>query len=155
MDKSKRLKLVRNVLLLFPAAIGATLPAATLDWAPAHQKRLRQINALRRKYPVLMGTYRDTDGFENSNPKKLLARAFADGNEMAIVVCTAKDEAAEGVLRVPGRMMSSWDGIGGAKAGETAAGVGVSLPTNGLAVLAFRRISGNPTTNGNERSEAR
>lgn len=31
MDKSKRLKLVRNVLLLFPAAIGATLPAATLE----------------------------------------------------------------------------------------------------------------------------
>ena len=59
MDKSKRLKLVRNVLLLFPAAIGATLPAATLENA------------------------------------------------------------------------------------------------NGLAVLAFRRISGNPTTNGNERSEAR
>ena len=110
----------------------------TLDWAPAHQERLGRINALRRKYPVLMGTYRDTDGFENSNPKVLLARAFSDGAAMAIVVCTAKDVPAEGVLRVPGRTLSSWDCVGEAKVNETAKGIHISLPANGLAVLGFR-----------------
>ena len=57
---------------------------------------------------------------------------------MAIVVCTAKDAPAEGVLRVPGRTLSSWDCVGEAKVNETARGIDISLPANGLAVLGFR-----------------
>lgn len=114
----------------------------TLDWAPLHQKRLGQVNALRRKYPVLMGTYRDTDGFSNSNPDALLARAFADGEQMAIVVCTAKDRPAEGVIAVDGRELLSWDGIDAPQVSRTANGAKVSLKPNALVVLSFGKGSG-------------
>lgn len=109
----------------------------TLDWAPKHQARLAAINRLRRKYPVLMGTYRDTLGFSNSNPQTLLARAFADGDEMAVVVCTAKDVPAKGVLAAPGRRIESWDGIGSPQVEKVAEGVRVDLPANALAVISF------------------
>lgn len=109
----------------------------TLDWAPAHQKRLGQINALRRKYPALMGVYRDTDGIVNSNPSVLLARAFTEGEAMAVVVCTAKDVAASGTISVPGRRLVSWSGIDSPSVEKTADGVRLELPPNALAVLEF------------------
>ena len=58
--------------------------------------------------------------------------------ERSGVVCTAKDVPAEGVLRVPGRTLSSWDCVGEAKVNETSKGIDISLPANGLAVLGFR-----------------
>lgn len=129
---------VNHNLLLGLRADGETFRCQrTLDFAPAHQKRLGQINALRATYPVLMETYRDTDGLANSNPGAILARVFTDGKRLAAVACTAKGKAASGEIKVTGWTPVSSEGIDDARitiAGDT---VKLDLPADALAVIEF------------------
>ena len=109
----------------------------TLDFAPAHQKRLGQINALRATYPVLMETYRDTDGLANSNPGAILARVFTDGKRLAAVACTAKGKAASGEIKVTGWTPVSSEGIDDARITFAGDAVKLDLPADALAVIEF------------------
>ena len=64
-----------------------------IDKTPHYQAYLAQVNAIKGKYEdlLLVGTYRDTEGFTLSNPG-IEARAYTNGDGMAVVATRTQRE---------------------------------------------------------------
>ena len=109
-----------------------------VSMTPTYQAYLGKVNRLRRDHPVLLATYRDTLGFENSAPKSLNARLFTDGAAVAVVATTFGDRTGGGRIKVPGKTFVASDGIGSTRANADGDGVRVDLAANDLVVLIFK-----------------
>lgn len=114
-----------------------------IDKAPNYQRYLAQANRLKDKYCdlLLLGTYKDTEGFANSNPK-VNARCFINGIRMAVVATQNSPTPATACIRVPGYAFQESSCLGEAKL-EAApnGGQSVRLGQNGLAVLIFEKAN--------------
>ena len=99
-----------------------------IDKTPHYQRYLAQVNRLRDKYRevLLLGTYRDTDGFASDNPR-VSARSFVNGNRMAIVVTQSFGDAAVTGIRVPGYSYKESGSVGEVKI-DAAPGGGHNRP---------------------------
>ncbi len=98
-----------------------------IDDAPIYQKKLAEINALRRRHPILLtGTFTGPDGLTVSTKDGLLAAGYTEGNRVAVVVCTPRDKKASGLVSVAG--MKCVEG-----------NANVDLPANGITVLEFSK----------------
>lgn len=111
-----------------------------IDKAPNFKRRLTEINSIRSKYPelLLLGTYRDTLGFENANPT-MLARAFDYHGDMAIVVTQSKAPSITTRIHVKGKKFDGFELLGdGTVKDDPDGGKIVTLKRDALAVLIYR-----------------
>ncbi|MBM3858731.1 MAG: hypothetical protein FJ395_03670 [Verrucomicrobia bacterium] len=108
-----------------------------IDKTPNYQRYLAQVNRLKDKYCdlLLLGTYKDTDGFINENPK-VNARCFVNGNRMAVVVTQSTDKTATTRIRVPGYAFRESDSVGEVSIDGNQT---VRLGQHGLAVLIYQK----------------
>ena len=105
-----------------------------IDKCPNYMAYLAKANALRRKFPILLtGTYRDTIGVVVTG--QLDARAFAEGDQTAVIVTGGNEGGGSGRIGVPGKRLVGYDKIGSAKIHLDGR---VELPPDGLAVLLFK-----------------
>ena len=112
-----------------------------IDKAPNFKKRLTEINQIRSKYPelLLLGTYRDTLGFENSEPS-MSARAFEYEGDTAIVATQSKAPSITTRIDVKGKRFDGYELIGeGSVKEDPAGGTSVTLQRDALAVLIYRQ----------------
>ncbi|MCX7886977.1 MAG: DUF6259 domain-containing protein [Verrucomicrobiae bacterium] len=112
-----------------------------IDKTPIYQSYLAKVNRLRDKYCdlLLLGRYRDTEGFENDNPK-IQARCFVNGNRMAIVVTQSTDNTATARIRVPNHTFVEFDAVGEVKVAAAQTNVQtVQVGRNALGVLIYRK----------------
>ena len=112
-----------------------------IDKAPNFKKRLTEINKIRSKYPelLLLGTYRDTLGFENTNPA-MPARAFEYQGDMAIVVTQSTAPSITTQIHVKDKKFDGFELLGeGSVKEDPDGGRSVTLGRDGLAVLIYRR----------------
>ena len=112
-----------------------------IDKTPNFKQRLTEINAIRSKHPelLLLGTYRDTLGFENSEPT-MLARAFEYQGDLAIVVTQSRAEALATRITVADQKFNGFELVGeGTIKDHPDGGQSVLLKRDALAVLIFRR----------------
>lgn len=110
-----------------------------IDKTPHYQAYLAQVNAIKGKYEdlLLVGTYRDTEGFTLSNPG-IEARAYTNGDGMAVVATRTQEGAAvKGVIEVPGYCFTEASTLGGARV--SADGREVTLGQYDLAVLVYEK----------------
>ena len=110
-----------------------------IDETPHYQQYLAQINAIRNKYPELLlgaGRFVHMDGFSVSSDD-IIARGYAGGDRLAIVVTTLDAEGAKGKLSVPGYKFVEYESIGNPKIGSN--GSKLTLNQNDIAVLIFER----------------
>jgi hypothetical protein len=112
-----------------------------IDKTPNYQRHLAQVNRLRDKYCdlLLLGRYRDTEGFLDENPK-VQARCFVNAKRLAVVVTQSSEPTATTRIRVPGYAFQESDSVGAVRL-ETAPGDGQTLRLNqhGLAVLIYQK----------------
>jgi hypothetical protein len=115
----------------------------TIAETPHYQDYLGKINQLReRNHDLLrLGTYRDTLGFDWSE-SEAEARAFVNGERMAVVVCQSHKPSVTGTLTVPGYRYTGSDSVGNVTVNGTGAQPQVTLGKHGLAVLIFERTTG-------------
>ncbi len=110
-----------------------------IDETPNYQAYLAKVNAIRNKYKdcLMLGTFRDVLGFENSN-KAVQAKGFFGKNRVAVV---ATNEYEKGALttsiKVPGYRYADSSVLGEAKVAD--GGKSVTLGQYGLAVLVFEK----------------
>ena len=110
-----------------------------IDETPNYQAYLVKVNAIRERYKdcLMLGTFRDVFGFENSN-KNVQAKAFVGEKRMAVV---ATNEFDKGILStsisVPGYRYVECQTLGNAKV--SADGKHVELGQYDLAVLVFEK----------------
>lgn len=110
-----------------------------IDDTPHYQAYLAKVNAIRNRYTdcLMLGTFRDIFGFENSN-KAVQAKGFFGEKRMAVV---ATNEFDKGVLTtsisVPGYRFVEASTLGNAKVADS--GKSVSLGQYDLAVLVFEK----------------
>lgn len=110
-----------------------------IDETPTYQAYLAKVNAIRNKYMdcLMLGTFRDVLGFENSN-KAVQAKGFFGKNRVAVV---ATNEFEKGALttsiKVPGYRFADSSVLGDAKVAD--GGKSVTLGQYGLAVLVFEK----------------
>ena len=135
-DVERRLNL--NLLVGLRSDVEIYRCQGLVSMTPKYQAYLGKVNRLRRKYPVLLATYRDTLGFSNSSPKLLNARLFTDGETVAVVVAAFGSQPGVGVINVKGRRFADCDGIGSFHVKEADSGVHVELGENALAVVVFK-----------------
>lgn len=135
-DIERRLNL--NLLVGLRSDVEIYRCQGLVSMTPKYQAYLGKINALRKRYPVLMATYRDTVGLSNSDLANLNARLFTDGAETAVVATTFGGRTGGGVVSVPGKTFVRSDGIGGARVAAAGNGARVDLDANALAVLLFK-----------------
>ena len=117
---------------------------ATIDETPVYQKYLFRANQLKEKYSslLLLGTYRDTEGFSIDNDREIKARSFENGNQMAIVMMTQQSSITEAKtqISVPGYKYQESEGVGDAR---VIAGTNdkqtIILGKDGLMVLIYDR----------------
>ena len=112
-----------------------------IDKTPNYQRYLAKVNAIKEKYNelLLVGTYRDVDGFSNTNAN-VEARAYTNGNGMAIVVTQTGTGIQKTVINVPGYRFKESSTLGTAKVtSATAAGQQISLGQYDLAVLVYEK----------------
>ena len=110
-----------------------------IDETPHYQGYLAQINAIRHKYPELLlgaGRFVHTEGFTCSDDA-LVARGYANGDRLAIVVTTLEDAGASGRISVPGYEFVECSSIGDVKV--SADGTKLDLGQNGITVLVFEK----------------
>ena len=108
---------------------------------PTYQRYLAQVNRLRDNCSdlLLLGRYRDTEGFSSDNPK-VSARCFVNGNRLAVVATQSLENTAVTRLRVPGYAYQEHQVVGGVRITSTpAGGQSVQLDRDGLAVLIYQR----------------
>ena len=111
-----------------------------IDDCPIYQAYLGQANKLRTKYKeeLLLGKYRDTLGFKNSN-KQADARAYfsEDGKKVAIIVANQNKVASTVTthIDVPGYKLSESSSLGKAQV----SGQDVTLGQYDLALLLFKK----------------
>lgn len=110
-----------------------------IDETPTYQAYLAKVNAIRNKYMdcLMLGTFRDVLGFENSN-KAVQAKGFFGKKRVAVV---ATNEFEKGTLttsiKVPGYRFADSSVLGEAKVAD--GGKSVTLGQYGLAVLVFEK----------------
>ncbi|MBU4460936.1 MAG: hypothetical protein KJ579_10240 [Verrucomicrobia bacterium] len=112
-----------------------------IDKTPIYQRYLAQINRLKDQYcdPLMLGLYRDTDGFANDNPK-VDARCFVNGRRMAVVVTQSTQPEAETRVRVPGHAFRESGSVGEVEVSDaTGGGQRVKVGRDGLAVLVYEK----------------
>ncbi len=112
-----------------------------IDKAPNFKRRLTEINKIRSKYPefLLLGTYRDTLGFENAN-RAMLARAFQYQDDMAIVVTQSTAPSVTTRIHVKGKTFRGFELLGeGTVKDDPDGGKSVTLKRDALAVLVYRQ----------------
>jgi hypothetical protein len=112
-----------------------------IDKTPTYQRYLAQVNRLKDKYSdlLLLGLYRDTEGFSSDNPK-VSARCFVNGNRLAVVATQSSEKAAVTRIRVPKFAYRESDAVG--EVHITAADDGeqsVEVGRDGVAVLIYQR----------------
>ena len=110
-----------------------------IDKTPHYQAYLAQVNAVKSKYEdlLLVGTYRDTEGFTLSNPG-IEARAYTNGDGMAVVATrTQQGVAVKGAIEVPGYRFVEASALGGAQVSPD--GREVTLGQYDLAVLIYQK----------------
>jgi hypothetical protein len=112
-----------------------------IDSTPNYQRYLAQVNQLKDKYCdlLLLGRYRDTEGFLNDNPK-IQARCFVNANRLAVVATQSSEPTARTCIRVPGYSFQESDNVGEVRL-DTAPGDGqtLRLGQHGLAVLVYQK----------------
>lgn len=109
-----------------------------IDETPHYQAYLAKINAIREKYNdcLMLGTFRDVFGFENSN-KAVQAKGFFGEKRVAVVVTNEFDTATLSTkISVPGCRLADSSVIGGAKVSKDGT---VLLGQYDLAVLVFEK----------------
>ena len=112
-----------------------------IDKTPLYQHHLAEVNRLKDKYcdVLLLGRYRDTDGLVNANPK-VLARCYAHGSQMGVVVTQSSEAEASTRIRIPGYTFRESDSTGNVTVQPTADGwQTVKIERHGLAVLIFEK----------------
>lgn len=112
-----------------------------IDKAPNFKRRLTEINRIRSKYPelLLLATYRDTLGFQNSNPA-MSARAFEYQGDMAIVVTQSTAPSITARIDVKGKKFDGFELLGeGTVKADPNGGRSVTLKRDALAVLVYRQ----------------
>jgi hypothetical protein len=98
-----------------------------VDDTPKYQKKLAEINALRRRHPILLtGAFTGPDGLTVESGDGLLAAGYTEGDRVAVVVCTPRDSTASGTVSVTGMTCVGGNGS-------------VNLAENGIAVLEFQK----------------
>ena len=110
-----------------------------IDETPNYQAYLAKVNAIRNKYKdcLMLGTFRDVLGFENSN-KAVQAKGFFGEKRVAVVVTNEFEKGALTTsIRVPGCRFVDSSVLGDAKV--TDGGKSVTLGQYGLAVLVFEK----------------
>ena len=112
-----------------------------IDKTPIYQHHLAQVNRLKDKYSdtLLLGLYRDTDGFVNDNPK-VNARSFVNGNRMAVVVTQSTAPVETTRISAPGYGFKEADSVGAVEMSRTAGGYQeLRVGRDGIAVLLFQK----------------
>lgn len=110
-----------------------------IDKTPRYQAYLAKVNAIKARYAdlVMAGTYRDTEGFTCSNPR-IEARAYVNGDGMAVVATLTQQRAAEqALIEVPGYRFVECATLGNARV--SADGREVTLGQHDLAVLVYEK----------------
>ncbi|WP_423128754.1 DUF6259 domain-containing protein [Gaoshiqia sp. Z1-71] len=108
-----------------------------IDETPRLQQHLAKVNLLIEKYKsfLLLGTYRDTEGFTNDN-NMVEARSYTNGNQMAIVMTHKSNKTLSARVNVPGYRYLESAGIGETKVENQS---NVSIGENGLLVLVYEK----------------
>jgi hypothetical protein len=109
-----------------------------IDETPHYQAYLAKINAIREKYNdcLMLGTFRDVLGFENSN-KEVQAKGFFGEKRVAVVVTNEFNKKMLSTkISVPGYRLADSSVLGGAKVSKD--GV-ASLGQYDLAILVFEK----------------
>ncbi|WP_202863901.1 DUF6259 domain-containing protein [Ereboglobus luteus] len=109
-----------------------------IDKTPTYQAYLAKINEIKQRYIdlIVAGTYRDTEGFTNSNPQ-VEARAYTNGNGMAVVVTQTVEAPQTTAITVPGYKYKESRTANGATVSKD--GGKVSLGQHALAVLVYEK----------------
>ena len=111
-----------------------------IDETPRYQAYLAKVNAVRDRYAdcLLLGTFRDELGFENSN-KSVQAKAFFGKDRVAVVATNEYDKATISTsISVPGYRFVEASTLGNAKVQN--GGKEVLLGEYDLAVLLFEKV---------------
>ncbi|MFA5190403.1 MAG: DUF6259 domain-containing protein [Verrucomicrobiia bacterium] len=114
-----------------------------IDKTPTYQRYLAQVNKLKDKHAdlLLLGRYKDTDGFVNQNPK-VDARCFINGNRMAVVATQVSLKPATTCIRVPGYSFLESSTLGDVKLDDAPdGGKSVRLGQHGLAILVYQKTN--------------
>lgn len=117
-----------------------------IDRTPEYQRHLAKINRLKDKYadPLLLGLYRDTDGFANEDAA-VDARCFVHGARLAVVATQSARASAETRIRVPGHVFRGSDVVGAAGvAAADGGGQRVTVGRDGVAVLLYEKEPAGP-----------
>ena len=110
-----------------------------IDETPHYQQYLSQINAIRHKYPELLlgaGRFVHMDGFTCAGDG-VIARGYANGDRLAIVVTTNEEGGAGCRLDVPGYEYIECSSIGDVKVSSS--GKDISMDQYGITVLIYER----------------
>jgi hypothetical protein len=111
-----------------------------IDKTPHYQAYLAKVNEIKDRYAdlLLLGTFRDTDGFTLSNDT-IEARSFFNGNGLAIVATrTTQGEPISTKIDVPGYRYKESSVLGNAKVAQD--GKEVTLGQYDLAVLVYEKL---------------
>ncbi|WP_295935703.1 DUF6259 domain-containing protein [uncultured Alistipes sp.] len=111
-----------------------------IDKTPHYQAYLTEVNAIKGRYGdlLLAGTYRDTEGFSLTTAG-IEARAYTNGNGMAIVATRTQEGAAvKGMIEVPGYRFVESSTLGNARV--SSGGREVTLGQYDLAVLVYEKV---------------
>ncbi len=110
-----------------------------IDETPTYQAYLAKASAIRDRYSdcMMLGTFRDVFGFENSN-KAVQAKGFFGEKRVAVVVTNEYDKGTLSTsIKVPGYRYVECQTLGNAKV--SADGKRVELGQYDLAVLVFEK----------------
>ncbi len=113
-----------------------------IDKTPYYQEYLGKVNALTEKYKslLLLGTYRDTEGFSIDNDK-IEARSYTNGKKMAIVMTHRENNPIVAQLVVPGYKYKEHAGVGDVKEEMGADGnQKVIIGKDGLLVMIYEKL---------------
>ncbi len=127
----------RSVLLGLRTNVQTYRLRALVSEVPRHQEYLAEVNRLKEKYSslLLLGTYRDTEGFAIGN-KEIEARSYTNDKQMAIVMTHKQNKTLQSKVQVPGYRYVESTGIGNAKMKNTSQ---ITIGENGLLILIYEK----------------
>ncbi|WP_339840795.1 DUF6259 domain-containing protein [uncultured Maribacter sp.] len=116
----------------------------TIDKTPIYQEHLAKVNLLKDKYKSLlvMGTYKDTEGFSIDDKGVIKGRSFVNGNRMAIVLAHTSNHSEATKVSVPGYWYVESESVGDIKVDLGSDGAPtVIIGVNGLVALIYEKIN--------------